>query len=165
MCPLLAASFPGKNGENPIPGRIWDCPSNMGKSLDMIRSSREFPSALPGAGNELTDFLWSRLDPESHHANLWNSLLPGALRIPEKNEGKVGISGIYLSWWPSGRATTFPVFQRSWDAPSLGKSTARLDGIWTEISHPNHARDLMKRGKTKRGKSEGNAGVFQQIHF
>lgn len=72
---LFAREKPGKIP----PGKIWGCPSNMGKSSDTIRSWQEFPSALPGAGSELMDFFWSILNPA--HPNPGNSLLPGTLRI------------------------------------------------------------------------------------
>lgn len=110
--------------------------------------------------------------------------IPGSPRdhpIPEKKmREKWGFKGfipsfpgdIQVQWESSDRNGSSSRFSR--------ESKASLDGIWSNLvgvgmgsalslSQPNHSKDLMKCGKTKRGRFEGSlegsAGVFQEIHF
>lgn len=134
------------------------------------------------------EFFWSGLDLQellnNRHPNSWNTLLPRALGITlslkKKMREKWGFKGfipsfpgdIQVQWESSDRNGSTSRFSR--------ESKASLDGIWSNLvgagmgsalslSQPNHSKDLMKCGKTKRGRFEGSlegtAGVFQEIHF
>lgn len=116
----------GKTGKNPA-GKDLGLPFKHGKILgyDQILTGISFCSSR--SREWAHGFLLEH--PESRSSKSWEfsaSRNPQDHPIPEINEGKVRISGIYPSWYPSGRATTgtvlIPSFPEEQEIPHPWKN-------------------------------------------